>query len=174
MDKQLIRNINKNKLINLKKDTKLKYEKIINKKLIDLLNDFNNIVLYYAFDYEINLNITINKLINTHNIYLPKIDNNNNLVFNKYIDINHLIKNKYNIYESTSNQYINYNNIDIIIVPLLAYDQYNNRIGKGKGYYDKVLSNIKYKVGIGLSILKYDTIDIENHDIKLDYIIDEL
>ncbi len=62
-------------------------------------------------------------------------------------------------------------NLNYIIVPLLSYDINGNRIGYGKGIYDKILSKCnKNCKKIGLSIFEPEKqIPIEPHDIKLDF-----
>ena len=67
----------------------------------------------------------------------------------------------------------------VILVPLIAFDKNKNRIGYGKGYYDKTLnkySNLNKRVlsiGVAFSFQKYNKIPINNKDFKLDYIITE-
>ena len=68
---------------------------------------------------------------------------------------------------------------DLIMVPLLAFDNNLNRIGYGKGYYDKSLKKI-YKIkkktislGIAYSFQKCSAIPVQKHDFKLDYIFTE-
>ena len=85
--------------------------------------------------------------------------------------------NKYGILEpKTSNKKII---PDLILVPLLAYDSKLNRIGYGKGYYDRALkkiSKIKKKtifLGVAFSFQKFLKIPINKHDVKLDYIFTE-
>jgi 5-formyltetrahydrofolate cyclo-ligase len=63
--------------------------------------------------------------------------------------------------------------IQVVIVPLLAYDQQGHRIGYGKGYYDVFLSSLSHSVlKIGLSFFNPEVrIPSELHDIPLDYCI---
>ena len=64
------------------------------------------------------------------------------------------------------------NDIDIIIVPLLYFDKDNNRVGYGKGYYDRYLKDYKgITIGVGYDFQEADKIDIKPTDIKLNYII---
>ena len=73
------------------------------------------------------------------------------------------------------------NNIipDIVLVPLLAFDNKLNRIGYGKGYYDRALkkiNKIKKKaifIGIAFSFQKSIKVPTNKHDVKLDYIFTE-
>jgi 5-formyltetrahydrofolate cyclo-ligase len=68
---------------------------------------------------------------------------------------------------------------DLMLVPLLAFDNKNNRLGYGKGFYDKFLNKfLKYKkkiitIGVAFSFQKYNTIPVSNLDVKLDYILTE-
>ena len=68
---------------------------------------------------------------------------------------------------------------DLIMVPLVAYDKNLNRIGYGKGYYDRSLKKIsKIKknsitLGIAYSFQKCNSVPINKFDFKLDYIFTE-
>ena len=63
--------------------------------------------------------------------------------------------------------------IEVVFVPLLAFDHRGNRVGFGKGYYDVLLTGLKPSVlKIGLSIFPPELrIPAEIHDIPLDYCI---
>jgi len=68
---------------------------------------------------------------------------------------------------------------DLIMVPLVAFDNRLNRIGYGKGYYDRSLRKISkikknaISLGIAYSFQKCKKIPINSHDFKLDYIFTE-
>ncbi|MDC3038521.1 5-formyltetrahydrofolate cyclo-ligase [bacterium] len=67
---------------------------------------------------------------------------------------------------------------DIIFVPIVAFDKYNNRIGYGGGFYDRYLEKIsKIKkcmaIGLAFSHQKVDKINVENFDRKLNLILTE-
>ena len=63
--------------------------------------------------------------------------------------------------------------IEVVFVPLLAYDKSGNRVGFGKGFYDSYLSKLKPEViKIGLSFYPpEETIQPQTHDVPLDYCI---
>lgn len=115
---------------------------------------------------DINPNITI---------YVPKIINNE-IIPIKYV--NSFTRNKYGIMEceNKSETEIIPN---IIIVPLLAFNIQGDRVGYGGGYYDKYLTKMKnslqgincVKVGLCFENHTTDVWNIENHDVKLDYIV---
>ena len=68
---------------------------------------------------------------------------------------------------------------NIMLVPLLAYDNENNRLGYGGGFYDRYLRKYlkKYNnimtIGVAFSFQKHHKIPVSNNDVKLDYILTE-
>ena len=68
---------------------------------------------------------------------------------------------------------------NIMLVPLLAYDNKKNRLGYGKGFYDKYLQKYfqRYKniltIGIAFSFQKHHKLPVTYNDIKLNYILTE-
>lgn len=64
--------------------------------------------------------------------------------------------------------------IDVVFVPLLAFDALGNRVGYGKGFYDKFLADCRPEtIKIGLSFFEAVTVvnDVFESDIKLDYCV---
>ena len=68
---------------------------------------------------------------------------------------------------------------DLVMIPLVAFDDKLNRLGYGKGYYDRILEKINFTkkkaifLGIAYSSQKYKKIPTNKHDVKLDYIFTE-
>ena len=111
--------------------------------------------------------------------YLPAISNNTsslNLKFGKYIKGNKLKKNIFGIPEPDIKEFINPLKLDLVLVPLVAFDKDGFRIGMGKGYYDKTFENKKMKKSPLLWGLAYDFQEVfscfpSKHDIKLDAVL---
>ena len=83
-------------------------------------------------------------------------------------------KNAWNIPEPIDGIPIDPSTINVVFIPLLAFDTLGNRVGYGKGYYDKFLSACDSKtIKIGLSFFKAeDSIeDMSENDIRLDYCV---
>lgn len=83
-------------------------------------------------------------------------------------------KNKYNIPEPVDGIEVPVEKIDVVFVPLLAYDKIGNRVGYGKGFYDTFLSKCNPEViKIGLSFFEPEISikDIFENDIRLDYCV---
>ena len=62
----------------------------------------------------------------------------------------------------------------LCIVPALSYDEKGNRLGFGKGYYDRFLSGFKgIKTGICYELSLCETLPADDHDIRVDNIVTE-
>lgn len=82
--------------------------------------------------------------------------------------------NEYGIPEPTNGLEVPPKKIDVVFVPLLAFDVFGNRVGYGKGFYDKFLSQCRPDtLKIGMSFFKaVETVkDVFETDVKLDYCI---
>jgi 5-formyltetrahydrofolate cyclo-ligase len=83
-------------------------------------------------------------------------------------------KNQYNIPEPVDGLEVPTNKIDVVFVPLLAFDKTGHRAGYGKGFYDKFLSECKPEtIKIGLSFFEAEEKieDVFENDVKLDYCV---
>jgi len=83
-------------------------------------------------------------------------------------------KNNYNIPEPVNGLTVPTEMIDVVFVPLLAYDKQGNRVGYGKGFYDKFLSECKPNViKIGLSFFMPEELieDVYENDIRLNFCV---
>ncbi|WP_010182010.1 5-formyltetrahydrofolate cyclo-ligase [Aquimarina agarilytica] len=79
--------------------------------------------------------------------------------------------NKWGIPEPNDGIPIPDNKIDVVFVPLLAFDTQGNRVGYGKGFYDRFLASSKPKLCVGLSFFEAETKinDVDIRDVPLDY-----
>ena len=71
---------------------------------------------------------------------------------------------------------VNTDEIDLVIVPGLAFDKSGNRLGHGKGYYDRYLERCGenvFFIGIAYDFQVLDTIPADAHDIKMNMIVTE-
>jgi 5-formyltetrahydrofolate cyclo-ligase len=83
-------------------------------------------------------------------------------------------KNEYNIPEPIDGIEVPASKIDVVFVPLLAFDKKGNRVGYGKGFYDKFLSECNPEtIKIGLSFFEPEELisDVFESDVLLDYCV---
>ena len=136
------------------------------------------VALYYPSNYEINITKIIN-LFKKSNVtfLLPRIQNNNLLKFFDWCHRDILIVNKFGIPEPLKIQKSHLP--DIVLVPLLAFDSQKNRLGYGKGFYDRYLNNlIKTKkeaeaIGVAFSFQKCKKIPSSKYDFQLNNVFTE-
>ena len=133
---------------------------------------------YYPSGHEVNiLNFLEEASRKKYKIVLPVIRSSNLMSFKSWVFKEPLYVNKYGILEpkNSKKQIIP----DLTMVPLVAFDSQLNRIGYGKGYYDRSLQTIKnikkktISLGIAYSFQKCKSIPVNKHDFKLDYIFTE-
>jgi len=102
-------------------------------------------------------------------IIVPKADFETALMTNhEYVGLTDLKESEYNIPEPQKGK-IHQVEIDLVLIPLLAFDRRGYRVGYGKGFYDRLLENTNAQK-IGLSLLEaIDKIDdVNSFDIRLD------
>ena len=83
-------------------------------------------------------------------------------------------KNNHNIPEPVDGIEIENNKIDVVFIPLLAFDEKGNRVGYGKGFYDRFLANCKPEtIKIGFSFFEAETeiTDVYENDVRLDFCV---
>ena len=109
---------------------------------------------------------------------IPINDESSELLSRSSFDIRDvLIVNKFGIPEPLKNKKSFLP--DVVLVPLLAFDNQKNRLGYGKGFYDRYLNKYSKKfnniltVGVAFSFQKYHKLPIDNNDVKLNYILTE-
>ncbi|GAA0818205.1 5-formyltetrahydrofolate cyclo-ligase [Clostridium tertium] len=143
----------------------------------DLYKRAINIFIYISFSNEINTRNIIEKAFkDKKNVFIPKVYKNDKLMKAiKLNSIDELKKNSMGILEPIDDSnYIEKENIDLIVVPGVVFDKECNRIGYGGGYYDRYLKDIKSKenkIALAYDLQIVDKIESEVHDIKVDYII---
>ncbi len=133
---------------------------------------------YYPSNYEVDILEFVKLAVQKKfKISLPVIKSASSMDFKKWVLAEPLYINKFGILEPSSSKKKLVP--DFIMVPLVAFDKKLNRIGYGKGYYDRSLRQIrKLKkktifLGIAYSFQQYKNIPINKHDFKLDYIFTE-
>ena len=139
-------------------------------------HSFYHIFLAIEEQKEINTDYILNILSGKDkHIAISKSDFETGLMTHFLLTDNTVIKkNSYNIPEPVDGIELSNNKIDVVFIPLLAFDTQGNRIGYGKGFYDKFLANCKPEtIKIGLSFFEAETEinDVFESDIRLDFCV---
>jgi len=170
----------RSKVLKIRKNNTSKNLQINSDRILNLLKiqnyNFKNLGGYYPTNYEIDdLNILEFFERKNYNILLPIVKKNNQMEFFKWTKNDPLKINKYGIPEPVSSKlYFP----DILLVPLVGYDNDLNRLGYGGGFYDRYIKKIEkikkiIKIGLAFSYQKIKKIPVNKYDKKLDFIITE-
>ena len=166
----------------------LKIRKIANKDNLKI--DFNKVFSlikrnnltkksiggYFPINYEVDdLKILKEFEKKKYNISLPVVKKNFDMDFYKWSFQEPLNINQYGIPEPNPKILVY---PDILLVPLVAFDENLNRLGYGGGYYDRLIGKLSkkkkiLKIGLALSVQKINNVPLSKYDKKLDYIVTE-
>ncbi len=161
-------------------------DELIEAESLVIANHILNLNIWNHSFYHVFLSITEHKEINTGYILNILSGKDKNIVISKtnfetvtmvhYLltDATLIRKNNHNIPEPVDGIEIETLKVDVVFVPLLAFDKQGHRIGYGKGFYDKFLSECKPEtIKIGLSFFEAEEKieGIFNSDVALDYCV---
>lgn len=138
--------------------------------------DFYHIFLTIEEQKEINTDYILNILAGKDkNIVISK-SNFKDYSMTHYLltDNTKILKNKYNIPEPVDGIEIPSSQLEVVFIPLLAFDKTGHRIGYGKGFYDRFLANCKpetIKIGLSFFDVENEAFETSHDDIKLDYCV---
>lgn len=146
------------------------YQRLIN---WNVFKNAQRIGIYYSTFQEVDTKLLINwLLLEKKTVLLPKIIKKSEMVFCEITNLADLEMGKFGIL-SPKSSCMRSHRIDLMIVPLLAYNKQGYRLGMGGGYYDRYLA--KYPTlscGLAFSFQMYP-FQVYPHDIPLNYVITE-
>lgn len=148
----------------------------------EFIQQAENIAVYFANDGEPSLETFIREAIQQgKRCYLPRIDQHKQMRFHRYNSDTKLVDNQYGIPEPLAEtESIESDNLDLVCLPLVAYDPNGRRLGMGGGYYDRCFefkqnSSERHPILIGIahSIQACSSLPEQSWDIPLDAIANE-
>jgi len=177
--KENLRKEIKEKRRKISKEEQRKKSKEIKEKLFSLLEyKFTETILYYiSFDSEVFTHEIVKEALNEKRVVVPIINKEDfSLILSELKDWDDLEVGSYGILEPKKEKInkVAINEIDLIIVPGIAFDMNGNRLGQGKGYYDRLLKNSNaVKIALAYEIQIVDKVPTKENDIPVDMIISE-
>lgn len=138
------------------------------------VKEAQTILMYYSLADEVYTHDTITKLVNMNKtVLLPKVIDDENMIICHYKSDKDLSEGAFHIMEPIGEEFTNYNKIELCIVPGMSFDSNNNRLGRGKGYYDRFLAKVpnSYKIGVCFDFQKLKEIPSGKYDINVDEVI---
>lgn len=130
------------------------------------------ILMYHSLPDELDTRRFLNKWSGHKKFFLPRV-NGVNLELLPY-DESRLEIGSFHIEEPTGNDVRSIEEIEVIVIPGIVFDKKGRRLGRGKGYYDRMLKDSKAtKIGVGYEFQLVDELPSEPHDIDMDMVITE-
>lgn len=132
----------------------------------------STVLLYYSLKDEVDTHTFVQKWSKKKRILLPVVVGDD-LELRIYTGPEDMATGSYGIEEPTGELFTDYATIDFIAVPGVTFDLKGNRLGRGKGYYDRLLPRIPsaYKAGICFPFQLVEEVPAESFDIRMDIII---
>ena len=168
----------RNKIKDKKKTLSIQYIKnasdLIFQK-IEKLEEFqsaNTVMLYWSLPVEVFTHDFILKWYNKKQIILPVVAGDV-LEIGIFTGIGNMVNSKnFGLFNPTGITFNKPEEIDLIIVPGIAFDWNNNRLGHGKAYYDKFLPGTRaFKIGVCFDFQLLDEIPVTETDVKMDLVV---
>lgn len=130
------------------------------------------IMIYWAMADEVQTKAFILKWADNKQFILPSV--NGEVLDLKIFEKMESMKagESFGILEPMGENFTNIDAIQLIIVPGIAFDKSNNRMGRGKGYYDKLLKQTNaFKLGVCFDFQLFDTVPTDELDVAMDKIL---
>ncbi len=151
-------------------------EGILNAFLNSGLQKKKSFMAYYPINNEAPIIPLLKRLLTDgKELSLPSVNKNDKIDPICFSDFINVTLGKYNIPEPSEGKNVNPDDIEVVLVPGVAFDNLGVRMGYGKGYYDRFLAESDFiKIG---ACYEFQISDIplptESHDIKMDYLLTE-
>lgn len=165
---------------NLSELEMMRKSNLIKNRLFEILEfkHAQSILFYVSYDNEVYTHDIIKESLSIgKQVVVPKSNTDNNtLVLSELTGWEDLELGSYDILEpkSESIKEIPIESIDVMLVPGVVFDEKGNRIGHGKGYYDRLLKKFdKLSIGLAFEFQLIDEASVDEHDVKVDKIVTE-
>ena len=172
------KNVVRNNIREIKKlyttDQKAQKSKLIFQQIeaMDVFKNADVIMLYWSLPDEVQTHEFILKWFSRKTIILPSVSGND-LLLKQFTGIENMtVGESHNIGEPVGAEYSQIEKILLIIVPGVAFDENYNRLGRGRGYYDRLLSlTDAFKIGVCFDFQFLNEIPAEAFDIKMNCVV---
>ena len=131
------------------------------------------VMLYYSLPDEVDTHHFINEIATEKNVVLPVVVDNEHIELRMFHNAGEMKYGAYDIMEPTGEVFDRYEEIDVAVIPGMAFDDNCHRLGRGKGYYDRFLKKIPdaYKIGICFNFQKVENVPSSEYDVNMDEVI---
>lgn len=139
------------------------------------VEDAGTILLYYSINGEVDTHDLLEQLYQEgKTILLPRVKDESNMDLVLYTGKDCLkTAGAFHILEPQGEPYTLFNSIDLAIIPGIAFTKDGKRMGRGRGYYDRLLPKLvnAYKIGLCFPFQLLEDIPTDSHDVRMDEVV---
>ena len=137
------------------------------------IREAHTLLLYHALNDEVPTQELLDTLVaEGKTVLLPRVVNDTEMELRRYTGIKDLCKGAFGIMEPTGQLFSEIQQIDVAVIPGMAFVRAGHRLGRGKGYYDRFLAHKGfYKIGVCYPSRLLDNIPTDEHDVQMDEVI---
>ena len=171
MDKASIRKLMKTKKTSLSTEDKQREADLVLRSIekMPCFQKAQSVLMYYSLPDELPTHNFVQKWAAEKKVYLQRVvgDELEIAIYGELVT-----DGKYGIEEPTAAS-VSPDEIDLVIVPAVALDAKGNRLGRGKGYYDRLLPQCPqaYKIGVALECQLLEELPVDPFDVPLDAVL---
>ena len=138
------------------------------------LRDAKTVLMYYSLPDEVDTRMAVDALIlSNKRVLLPRVTGEGTMELRMYAGPSSITAGAFGIMEPTGDVFSDYDAIDVAVVPGMAFDSEGGRLGRGKGYYDRLLPKLcnAWKIGICFPFQLVDGLPVDKHDVRMDDVV---
>lgn len=146
---------------------------------VEALEEFRRagtVLLYWSMEDEVQTHAFVNRWYERKCLLLPCVDGDE-LRLRQYTGPECLkAGEQFGIGEPVGPEFTDLDRVELIIVPGVAFDRSGNRMGRGRGFYDRLLKSTPnaYKVGVAFGFQMVESVPVEEFDVPMNRVISEL
>lgn len=139
----------------------------------ELFRKAKTILLYHSLPDEVSTLCFLERIYPAKQVLLPVVCGEE-LELRLYQGTDALQAGAFQVHEPTGETFTKYDKIDLCLIPGVAFDPQGGRLGRGKGYYDRLLPCIQApKAGICYECQLLREVPKDSHDVRMDYLFTE-
>lgn len=175
MDKSEVRRIMRERKRAVPPEEKLRRSELIMQRVeqSDAFRQASVVLLYWSMADEVQTHRFVERWYRQKTLLLPCVDGDD-LRLRQYTGPDCLVAGEqFGIGEPTGEEWTDLEAVELIVVPGVAFDGRGHRMGRGRGFYDRLLKCTPraVKIGVGYDFQMLDAVPVEPHDVNMDLVI---
>lgn len=131
------------------------------------------VAAYWPLPGEVDIRDALRRWCLTKTVLLPVVKGDG-LLLKRYDPDATMTAGSFGILEPQGEAHTDYGLIDVLIVPGVGFDRHCGRLGRGKGYYDRLLAGVSgTKIGVCFGCRVTEDLPLDSHDVNMDIVVTE-